>query len=83
MLEAIQAIYENGVLRPLVPLDLAENEVVTIDVFRGDEYLFDLDIGNAYAAGADDSISLEDVRKALSSIKGSLDQAIDEDRGEY
>lgn len=28
----IQAIYENGVLRPLVPLDLEENTVVEIDV---------------------------------------------------
>ena len=28
----IQAIYENGVLRPLVPLELKENVVVEIDV---------------------------------------------------
>ena len=28
----IQAIYENGVLRPLAPLDLEENTVVEIDV---------------------------------------------------
>lgn len=28
----IQAIYENGVLRPLAPLDLEENSVVEIDV---------------------------------------------------
>lgn len=28
----IQAIYENGVLRPLAPLDLEENTIVEIDV---------------------------------------------------
>jgi len=32
MSEHIQAIYENGVLRPLKPLDLPENSVVEIDV---------------------------------------------------
>jgi predicted DNA-binding antitoxin AbrB/MazE fold protein len=32
MKEHIQAIYENGVLRPLEPLDLEENSVVEIDV---------------------------------------------------
>ena len=30
--EHIQAIYENGVLRPLQPLDLPENSVVEIDL---------------------------------------------------
>ena len=32
MSQIIQAIYENGVLRPLAPLDLPENSVVEIDV---------------------------------------------------
>ena len=32
MSEHIQAIYKNGVLRPLQPLDLPENSVVEIDV---------------------------------------------------
>lgn len=32
MNEHIQAIYENGILRPLEPLDLPENSVVEIDV---------------------------------------------------
>jgi predicted DNA-binding antitoxin AbrB/MazE fold protein len=32
MSEHIQAIYENGILRPLTPLDLPENSVVEIDV---------------------------------------------------
>jgi len=32
MSEYIQAIYENGILRPLTPLDFPENSVVEIDV---------------------------------------------------
>jgi predicted DNA-binding antitoxin AbrB/MazE fold protein len=32
MTQHIQAIYENGLLRPLAPLDLEENSVVEIDV---------------------------------------------------
>ena len=32
MSQNIQAIYENGILRPLQPLDLAENETVDIAV---------------------------------------------------
>lgn len=32
MNEPIQAIYQNGVLRPLQPLDLPENKIVEIDV---------------------------------------------------
>ena len=32
MIQHIQAIYENGLLRPLQPLDLPENKVVEIDV---------------------------------------------------
>ena len=32
MSQIIQAIYENGVLRPLAPLDLPESIVVEIDV---------------------------------------------------
>lgn len=33
MNQNIQAIYENGILRPLQPLDLPENKIVNITVF--------------------------------------------------
>lgn len=32
MSQQIKAIYENGLLRPLAPLDLPENSIVEIDV---------------------------------------------------
>ena len=85
----IEAIFENGVLRPLKPLPLSEHEQVTIRVRRRGDVddeegeLFDDEYAELCAAEADDSITIEQVREALSSIKGSMDDAIDEDRGEY
>ena len=32
MNQSIQAIYENGILHPLQPLDLPENKIVEIDI---------------------------------------------------
>lgn len=32
MNDSIQAIFENGMLRPLTPLDLPENSIVELDV---------------------------------------------------
>jgi len=32
MSQNVQAIYENGILRPLQPLDFPENSIVEIDV---------------------------------------------------
>jgi predicted DNA-binding antitoxin AbrB/MazE fold protein len=34
MTQNIQAIYENGVLRPLAPLDLPEGSIVEIEIIR-------------------------------------------------
>ena len=39
----IQAIYENGVLRPLAPLDLEENTVVDIDIHDDEQKELDKD----------------------------------------
>lgn len=87
MTKPISAIFEHGVLRPLTPLTLNEQEHVTIQVRRlhedGSEELFDTEYADLCAAEADPSITLEEVREALSGIKGSLDDAINEDRGEY
>jgi predicted DNA-binding antitoxin AbrB/MazE fold protein len=73
----VQAVYENGVLRPLEPLDLDEHQHVAVAVSEmpvansGDE-LLDLDYLRACAREADNNISLEAVREALSSISESL-----------
>jgi predicted DNA-binding antitoxin AbrB/MazE fold protein len=84
MFTEIEAIYENGVLRPLEPLALTENEHVKVTVARAtDEDWLDADFMNACAADADPSITLEQVRGSLSKIRGSMDEAIQTDRGEF
>ena len=37
MIENIQAIYKNGMLHPLQPLDLPEDKIVSIDVRENSE----------------------------------------------
>ena len=85
----VEAVFENGVLRLLTPIDLHEHERVTLVVRREsedveeEEELFDTEYMDACAADADDSITIEEVRARLSKIKGSMDEVIDLDRGEY
>jgi predicted DNA-binding antitoxin AbrB/MazE fold protein len=38
MNQVIDAIYENGVFRPLLPIDIKEHEVVAIKVIHLDEW---------------------------------------------
>lgn len=79
----IQAIYENGILRPLTPLSFAENEQVTLIVARtSDESWLDNEYMDACAADADLSLTREQIKVLTASIRGSLDEAIDEIRGE-
>ncbi len=82
MLNEVDAIYENGVLRPLQPLLLSERERVKVTVARSevDDWL-DTEFMDACGADADPAITLEQVRYALSKIQGSMDDAIQEDRG--
>lgn len=79
----IPAVYEQGVLRPLQPVRLREHQQVTIHLVSDEEDWIDEEIAEAYAAEADDSITLEQVRQDLSTIEGSIDNALDEIRGEY
>ncbi len=73
----LEAVYENGVLRPLEPLDLREHQRVSVIVSPvplapSDEEWLDVDCLQLYAAEADESKSVEAVREALSKIPGSL-----------
>jgi predicted DNA-binding antitoxin AbrB/MazE fold protein len=74
MTRNLQAVYENGVLRPLEPLDLREHQVVSVQITdaAATEPWLDTDCLDASAAVADDSVSLEEVRAALAKIPGSL-----------
>jgi predicted DNA-binding antitoxin AbrB/MazE fold protein len=84
MLKEIEAVYENGVLRPLEPLPLSEQEHVMVSVSRGTEGdWLDAEFMDACAADADPSVTLQQVRSSLAKIRGSMDEAIDQDRGDY
>lgn len=76
MTKSIQAVYEKGVLRPLEPLHLTENERVRLTIANGTEdageELLDTEYLAACAQEADPTITLEAVRQALSKIPGSL-----------
>lgn len=70
----IQAIYEQGLLRPLEALDLKEKQVVTLVVspvppeppWIDSEYLAECQ------EEAEDDVTLEEVRAALAILPGSL-----------
>ena len=80
----LNAIYENGVLRPLEPLDLAEHAQVHVTVSsQGDEDWRDHDALDWAQREGDPTISLVDVRARLSRIKGSLAESIIAERGDY
>ena len=82
MIQQIDAVYENGVLRPTQPLPFAEHERVRVTVVPdGDEDLLDQDF-NSSGDELDSSVTLEQAHAAMSKIRGSMDSAIDELRGE-
>ncbi len=84
LLKEFEAIYENGVLRPLEPLPLTEREQVRVSVSRSaEEDWLDTEFMDACAADSDPTVTLEQVRASLANIRGSMDPAIDEDRGEH
>ncbi len=73
MTQSLQAIYEKGVLRPLEPLSLKEHQQVTVTVSDSEngDWL-DASFLHYLEQQADESVSLEQVRKALGQIPGSM-----------
>ena len=83
MTRNLKAVYENGVLRPLEPLPFREKELVTVTVSNGTgvpEELVDSDFLADCQELADDRVTLEQVRAALSKIPGSMAEQIIRDR---
>ena len=85
MEKTIQAVYENGVLHPLEPLQLGERQQVTvtisdrIDVPPNQPRLVSPD---EWSHAAHNDIGLEEVRRALATIHGSLSEAVLAERRE-
>ncbi|HEY5865385.1 MAG TPA: antitoxin family protein [Candidatus Tectomicrobia bacterium] len=85
MSKQIEAIYENGVLRPLVPLSLDEHQRVTITIAEDrveEADLFDLEFTRWCAEQSHHAPSLAKVRQALSKIQGSMADIVIAERDE-
>ncbi len=94
MSQNIQAIYENGILRPLQPLDLPENETINITVldetWKGEETHRDKVSRVLREAGLTSQMKFPNAKKLsekerkrlgkLFSGEKSLGEYIDEDR---
>lgn len=86
MIRELEAIFQGGMLRPLQPLSLLEDQkvlvtVATIPETKEEEFL-DEDFHRYCESHADYSVTLEQVRKESSSIPGSLADDIIADREE-
>jgi predicted DNA-binding antitoxin AbrB/MazE fold protein len=84
----VHAVYENGVLRPLQPLDLREHEHVLVSVVQAAtqrrsnlavEYIESV---KRKLQEAEPAPGLEEVRRRLAKIPGSMAAEIVADRGE-
>jgi predicted DNA-binding antitoxin AbrB/MazE fold protein len=69
--KSVEAIYENGVFRPLEPVDLPEHQRVEVTIADADDWL-DRDYIQWAASQVQESVSLDAVREALAKIPGSL-----------
>ena len=83
MEKTVQAVYENGALHPLEPLQLGEHQQVTLTISEGREVSPNhpmLVSPDEWSHAAQDDISIDEVRQALATIHGSLSQAVLEER---
>ena len=86
MHEKLEVIYENGVLRPLalLPPPLQENQQFTVTIDTPDTLEARLDAVCVAAAkrNADPTVSLEEARKILAKVPGTLVQSVRSEREE-
>lgn len=80
MHEQVEVIYENGVLRPLEPQppQIREHQHLKITIDAHDPLEARLDTACVAAAQreADPAVSLEEVRRILAKVPGSLSEAV-------
>ena len=87
MIQHVEAVYENGVLRPLNPVSLSEGErvMLTITNAKPGDSLRDKDLierVQAEVAAMENIPSLEEVHQALSKMPGSLSEDFSTEREE-
>ena len=79
MEKRLQAVYKNGVLQPLEAPLLEEKQQVTVTIKDPRSVGQDLAgyfSAEEWAAASHDTVSLDEVRQALSTISGSLSDAV-------
>jgi len=79
MEKRLQAVYKDGVLQPLEPIPIGDRQQVTVTI--SDTAAIGPDVQGYFTPeewsnAEDDDISLEQVRQALSTISGSLSEAV-------
>jgi predicted DNA-binding antitoxin AbrB/MazE fold protein len=79
MEKRLQAVYQDGVLQPLETVPLEEKQQVTVTI--SDPTIVSQDLAGYFTPeeweeAAHDDISLDEVRRALSTISGSLSEAV-------
>jgi predicted DNA-binding antitoxin AbrB/MazE fold protein len=85
MHQTIEAIYEDGVLRPLGELSLRPKQRVFLQIDESSDAAEDLEdraFVNYCRAEGDPNVTLEEVREALAAISGSLTDACSAERDE-
>jgi predicted DNA-binding antitoxin AbrB/MazE fold protein len=85
MHKTVEAIYEDGVLRPLEELSLRPKQRVFLQINEAPDAAEDLEdkaFVNYCRAQGDPNITLEQVRQALAVIPGSLTEACAAERDE-
>jgi predicted DNA-binding antitoxin AbrB/MazE fold protein len=91
MSQHIKAIFENGVFRPEMPVNIISGEQVSLEIQpltadRDDLNdlwdLLDVEFIDACRQRTGDAPSLEEVRKVLSAFEGSLSDLISQERDE-
>ena len=83
MVKTLQAVYENGMLRPLEPLFLKEHQQVTVTVADPADRWVDheyMEKVRKEVASMGPAPTLEEVRKALAAIPGNLSDDIRAER---
>jgi predicted DNA-binding antitoxin AbrB/MazE fold protein len=79
MEKRLQAVYKDGVFQPLEPVPLEERQQVTLTITDATTVGQDLRgyfTPEEWSKAERDDISLEQVRQALSTISGSLSEAV-------
>ena len=79
MSEQLEAVYENGVLRPLQPLALADRQHVLVTVNEIPDYKA---WAEAQLRELGPAPGLAEIQRQLSAIPGSMSDVVLEERGE-